>query len=240
MSLSSIIKPLDNTYSGSDDPLLLQNNSCVYIISGRRGAGKSTLALSLLKSKKAWKKRFDNIFLCSATAQHDKKFKKLVSELQEDGNFFDHLGEDVVGHIFAKCHTQNERARHEDVPKPLHLLLMDDVVMDLPKSRQSLLNTLVIQSRHHNMTLVLITQKYNLVPTVIRSNADLISFFPSLNRKEVETLQTDLNLSPELFEQVYREATDGDPQSFLHCNLLAYPPMFYRKFDPIPVDVFNS
>jgi len=236
MALSSIIKPLDNTFCGSEDPLLLQNNSCVYIISGRRGAGKSTLALSLLNSRRAWRKRFDNVFLISATAKSDRKFKRLVKELHEDGNYHDHLDERVIQQVFDKC----AEANHDRDRKPLHLMLLDDVIMDIPKSRQSLLNTLVIQSRHHNLTICLITQKYNLVPTVIRSNADLISFFPSLNRKEVNTLQDDLNLSPELFERVYGEATRGDPQSFLHCNLLAYPPVFYKKFDKIDVDVFNQ
>lgn len=237
-SLSHIVKPLDNTYAGSDDPLLLNNNSCVYIISGRRGAGKSTLALSLLNSKKAWRKRFDNIFLISGTAKADKKFRKLVGELSEDGKYSDHLDEDVVSEIFQTCQEANQSG--ESGKKPLHLMLLDDVIMDLPKSRQSLLNRLVIQSRHHNLTLCLITQKYNLVPTVIRANADLISFFPSLNAKEVQTFQEDLNLSRPLFERIYREATGDDPQSFLHCNLLAYPPVFYKKFDRIDVDVFNQ
>lgn len=238
MSLTSLVKPLDNTFCGSEDPLLLHNNSCVYIISGRRGAGKSTLALSLLNSKKAWRKRFENVFLISATAANDKKFKRLVKELKEDHNYHDHLDEEVISNCFSKCDAANRS--NEGGPKPLHLMLLDDVVMDLPKSRQSLLNTLVIQSRHHNLTLCLITQKYNLVPTVIRANADLISFFPSLNRKEVQTFQEDLNLSPELFQEIYGVATRGDPQSFLHCNLLAYPPLFYRKFDRIDVDVFGN
>ncbi len=237
MSLSTLIRPLDNTFQGSDDPLLLNNNSCVYIISGRRGAGKSTLALSLLKSKRAWRHRFQNVFLISATAQHDKKFKKLVKELDEDGHFHDHLDDEVVQACFDECRESNKEEKEE---KPLHLMLMDDVVMELPKSRQSSLNRLVTQSRHHNLSLCFITQKYNLIPTVIRSNADLISFFPSLNRKEIDTLKDDLNLGPELFEKVYRHATSGDPQSFLHANLLAYPPCFYKKFDKIDVDVFNE
>jgi hypothetical protein len=238
-SLSSIVRPLDNTYAGSDDPLLLNNNSCVYIISGRRGAGKSTLALSLLNSRKAWRKRFTNIFFISGTAASDKKFARLVGELSKENKYFDHLDEAVVGECFSQCQQANSGA-DEDAPKPLHLMLMDDVIMEMPKSRQSLLNTLVIQSRHHNLTLCLITQKYNLIPSVIRANADLISFFPSLNRKEVESFQEDLNLSKELFERIYTIATRGDPQSFLHCNLLAYPPVFYKKFDRIPINVFDE
>jgi hypothetical protein len=61
---------------------------------------------------------------------------------------------------------------------------------------------------------------------------DLISFFPSLNTKEVSTFQEDLNISKELFYKVYNKATDA-PNSFLHVNLLQFPPVFYHKFDKI-------
>jgi hypothetical protein len=63
---------------------------------------------------------------------------------------------------------------------------------------------------------------------------DLISFFPSLNTKEVSTFQEDLNISKELFYKVYNKATDA-PNSFLHCNLLNFPPVFYHKFDKIDI-----
>ena len=71
VNLSSIVKPLDNTFNKDEDALLLNNNSSIWIINGRRGCGKSTLILSVLKSKLAYKKRFDNIYLISPTARTD-------------------------------------------------------------------------------------------------------------------------------------------------------------------------
>lgn len=238
MSLKDIVKPLDSTYQRGDDPLLLANNSCVYIVSGRRGAGKSTLVLNLLNSKKAWRGRYDNIFLISPTAKTDTKFKRLVDELEPDGKYFDALNQDNIEAIFKQVQADNDEGRNRKKQyKPLHLLLLDDVVVDLPKSRTSLLDRIVIQSRHHNITLVVITQKYNLVNRTLRANADLISFFPSLNRKEVQSLQEDLNISPELFERLYQRAAAGGPNSFLHCNLLAYPPRFYAGFEPMSINL---
>ena len=228
--ISSIIKQLDNTYSSSDDPLLLHNNSTVYIVSGRRGSGKSTLALCLLDSKLAYRKRFKHIFLVSPTARSDKKFKRLVDELDEDGRFYEELNHGNIESILDVIKTDNK----ENDKKNLHCIVLDDVVLDLPKSKSNILNKLVIESRHHNVTLLILTQKYNCVPTIIRSNMDLISFFPSLNTKEVSTFQEDLNISKELFYKVYNKATDA-PNSFLHCNLLNFPPVFYHKFDKINV-----
>lgn len=226
--ISSIIKQLDNTYSCSEDPLLLHNGSCVYVISGRRGAGKSTLALCLLDSKLAYRKRFKNIFLVSPTARSDKKFKRLVDELQEDNKFYEQLNQENIESILDVIKNDNL----ENDKKNLHCIVLDDVVLDLPKSKSNILNKLVIESRHHNCTLLILTQKYNCVPTIIRSNMDLISFFPSLNTREVSTFQEDLNISKELFYKVYNKATDA-PNSFLHCNLLNFPPVFYHKFDKI-------
>lgn len=229
--ISSIIKQLDNTYSCSDDPLLLHNGSCVYIISGRRGAGKSTLALCLLDSKLAYRKRFKNIFLISPTARTDKKFKRLVDELEEDGKFFEQLNQGNIESILDVIKSDNE----QNDKKNLHCIVLDDVVLDLPKSKSNILNKLVIESRHHNCTLLILSQKYNAIPTIIRANMDLISFFPSLNTKEVSTFQEDLNISKELFYKVYNKATDA-PNSFLHVNLLNFPPLFYHKFDKININ----
>ena len=229
-NLSSIIKPLDDTFHRDGDPLLLANKSSVYIITGRRGAGKSTLALCLLDSKLAYRKRFKHIFLISPTARSDKKFKRLVDELEEDNQFYEQLNHDNIESILDVIKSDNL----ENDKKNLHCIVLDDVVLDLPKSKSNILNKLVIESRHHNVTLLILSQKYNAIPTIIRANMDLISFFPSLNTKEVSTFQEDLNISKELFYQVYNKATDA-PNSFLHVNLLNFPPVFYHKFDKIGV-----
>ena len=233
--ISGIIKQLDNTYSCSEDPLLLHNKSCVYIISGRRGAGKSTLALCLLDSKLAYRKRFKNIFLISPTARSDKKFSRLVDELSDDGKFFEELNEGNIESILEVIKSDNT----ENDKKNLHCIFLDDVVLDLPKKKSSILNKLVIESRHHNCTLLILSQKYNVIPTIIRANMDLISFFPSLNTKEVSTFQEDLNISKELFYKVYNKATNA-PNSFLHVNLLNFPPIFYHKFDKIEIGQENN
>jgi len=234
-NLSSIIKPLDDTFHRDGDPLLLANKSSVYIISGRRGAGKSTLALSLLNSKLAFKKRFENIFLISPTARSDKKFSKLVKELEDDDTpkFYEQLSDSVIENIIEIVKADNE----ENKKKNLHCLILDDCVLDLPKSKTSLFNKLIITSRHHNVTIIIISQKYNALPPIIRANADLISFFPSLNTREIETFQEDINISKPLFYEIYN-ACSKSQNDFLHCNLLSFPPKFFCRFKELDIN-FN-
>lgn len=229
---NNIIKKLDDTYSHSSDPLLLNNNSCVYILSGRKGAGKSTLCMNLLQSKLAYKKRFENIFLISPTARSDAKLKKLVNELEEDNKFYDTFSEELVESILDQIKTDNEE--HEK--KNRHLIILDDCVLDLSKKRSSILNKLVITARHNNITLLILSQKYNAIPTLIRANADLITFFNSLNKKEIETLRDDINVSQDLFKHVYNIACMKEERGFLHINLLANPIKFYSKFTPMDID----
>jgi hypothetical protein len=230
--LSEIIKPLDNTFNRGTDPLLLENKSTIYIISGRRGAGKSTLCLSLLNSKKAFKKRFQNIFLVSPTARNDKKFSKLVEELDDDPiqKFYEEFDDGVVANIFDIVKADNE----ENEKKNLHCIILDDCVLDIPKKKSSLFNKLIIWSRHHNCSIIIISQKYNAIPTIIRTNADLISFFPSLNGKEITTFQEDINIDKKLFYDIYKKCSTNNTD-FMHCNLLAMPPKFYCKFKEIPI-----
>jgi hypothetical protein len=242
MSLSSIIHSYEQAVHRADDPMLLQNNSCVWIISGRRGAGKSSLLLSVLGSERAWKHRFDNIFFVSPTASLDRKFGDLVSELERDGKYSDSMSEAFIDSIFERVQYDNQRASEHPNPKhrtSRHLLVLDDVAVDLSKSNSALLNRMVIQSRHHKLSIVILTQKYMVIPPIIRANADLISYFPSLNSREIAGMQDDMNIDKRIFGQIYRVAT-SDPHSFLHANLLAFPPKFYKNFDPIQVDITPS
>ena len=90
---------------------------------------------------------------------------------------------------------------------------------------------MVINSRHHNTTIIILTQKYNAISTIIRSNADLISFFPSMNTHEIKTFQRDLNIDESLFYNLYNHCCD-EQNNFMHCNTVGMP-KFYKKFEYI-------
>lgn len=238
-SLSSIIKPLDSTFSGSKHPLLLQNNSVVWLVSGRRGAGKSSAVLSVLGDTRGFKGRFSKIWLISATARNDGKYDKLRTELEAEDQFYEQFTDETIEHIIQVTKDDLEEAREKKKRKlPKSLILLDDVITELSRSRTSPLNRLVTISRHLYMSIILISQRYNLIPTVIRSNADLISFWPTMNDKEYQTLESDVNLSREKFRYLYDKACDS-PHAFLHCNLTAFPPVFYRIFTEIPINLLD-
>ena len=64
----------------------------------------------------------------------------------------------------------------------------------------------------------IVSQKYNLIPTIWRSQADMISMFPTESKQELDTLINDINIDKDKFENIYKYACDG-PNDFLHMTL---------------------
>jgi hypothetical protein len=231
--LSSDISPFDNQVNKSDDPLPIGNYN--YIFCGKKGSGKSTLMLNLLKRKSSpYYRIFDKVFLCSPTAGRDEKFAPLIEELSEEGQFYDTLNDDVVDQIVRKLEASNEEFKKEH-PKmtPRNLLIIDDCIHLLPSSIQhSSINQLFTNQRHMKLSIWICTQQFTKLNRLIRTNADLISFFPTDNRKEFQTLEEELSIDPKLLKKVYDFATDTN-NGFLHISLAGRKPSFFKKFDKI-------
>ena len=234
--LTDKIKPLDHQVVRTDEPIPKGISGLIYLIIGKKGSGKSSLLLNLLKTKQkdgGLKKYYDNIYFISPTASspNEKKFKKLVEELQDDDKFYDTYNEQNLNKIVDEIKEYNNE--HSD-DNPLHLLILDDCVLDLGKSNSdSILNKLVILARHLRTSVFILSQKYNAINTVIRRNTDIISFFRTDNKKELKSLADDVNVDEHKLKALYEFATAGSSNDFLHINLLSNPVSYYKKFDKI-------
>ncbi len=233
--LSNQIMPYDHQVKKSDDPLP-RSAGIIWIMSGKKGSGKSNLILNVLKRKGSpYKKFYDNIFLISPTAGKDEKFKKFIGELEKEGKYYDTLDESIIDAVLKQVKTFNEDFDEgEEGRKPENLLILDDCIHLMPKSNTiSNINQLFTTSRHNQLSVWVATQKYNKINPLIRANADLISFFRSDNRKEIATLIDDINVEKKLFEQIYEFCTN-EPNSFMHISLFGKI-KFYKKFDKINI-----
>lgn len=231
--LSCEIAPFDNQVNKSDDPLPIGNY--VHIFSGRPGSGKSTLVLNLLKRKSSpYHRIFDKVFLCSPTAGRVEKFMPLIEELSEEGQFYDTLNDEIIQQIVDKIKSSNEEYKKEH-PKmiPRNLLIIDDCIHLLPSSTQhSSINQIFVGLRHMKLSVWICTQQFTKLNRLIRTNANLISFFPTDSRKEFQTLEEELSIDPKLLKSVYDFATDSN-NGFLHISLCGRKPAFFKKFDKI-------
>ena len=105
--LSECLGPLDAQVKNSDEPIPFGHR--LWIITGRRGSGKSTIILQVLQQNVSkWHKNFDNIIFISPTASHDPKFKRLVDETKNNDNFYNELNEEVFTTFLNKLSEFND------------------------------------------------------------------------------------------------------------------------------------
>lgn len=218
-----------------DDPLSLDAYT-IHIIVGSKGSGKTSLLLSMLKSKDIYRKHFNNIYLISPTAGtgHDPKMLKLVDELDKDGHFFTECNDESYNEILDMIKKSNNELLDKK-KEYRNLLILDDCLASMPRNgeKNNKLNEMIIACRHLHTNVILLVQKYNTIPTLIRNNTDYISFFPSHSRQEIQTLINDWSIDEKLFKQLLDFAT-SEKYSFLHINLLHdNKPLFFKKFDRI-------
>ena len=201
------------------------------IISGKKRSGKSTLWLSMISSNKIFKGYFGNIFLISPS-QEDKT-SELRRELDKDGKYYKELNEANISSIlsYIKTEQQAQKMKEQKTKKKLppiyNLLILDDVVADLPRTfKKNIITSLFLNHRHYNMTIFCITQSYKSIAPTLRKQADLLYLFPTANLKEQEALQEDWSIPDEIFEEAFADESD---HPFLTVNLVGSKPVFFRK-----------
>lgn len=225
------LKKLDSQVIRTEEPL--PKADIVWVINGGKGSGKSTMILNVLRSKHGYRGFFDNIFLVSPTAGRDKKFDKLIDELEEDGKYYSNCDDDVVADIMSKLiDFKMNFDEKEEGRKPHSVVIFDDCLANLPKSTEkSMFNELITTSRHVNTSVWILTQKFNKVNPLIRAQMDLLSFFRTNSKPEYKSLEESLNVN-EKFQDIYEFATN-EPNSFLHISFFGNKPTFYKKFSRI-------
>ena len=227
--LSDKIYPFDNQVVNTNEPLLQGHR--VWLIVGRRGLGKSNLILnSLTRKESPYYKVFDNIYLINPS-HSDPKYSELVDELSEQGKFYDELNDTNIKSIFEHIAEYKKSMKEKKQKKIRNLLIIEDSAYNFPTSKKSIIHSCFVNGRHRNLSVWVVTQKYNLLPTIWRSQADMISMFPTESKQELDTLINDLNIDKDKFDSIYKFAIDG-PNDFLHMTL-TNPIRYYKKFDEI-------
>lgn len=231
--ISEILAPLDNQKDMAKHPLPLK--PCNVAIVGKAGCGKSSLILNLLMKKKSpWYKHFDLIFLVSPTARGDPKFADLVEDLDEQGQYYDTLDNDVLEDIIEKMDAHKEEwSKKKKKSDPNYIIVYDDVIHLLKGKKSRLVDMLVTQNRHRKLTNVFLLQKWNTyMSPLIRTNLGCIAMFYTGNEKELSSFIDEMSDDEKKVRRLYEYAT-LEPYSFLWVNQYGPRPAYYKRFDPI-------
>jgi energy-coupling factor transporter ATP-binding protein EcfA2 len=220
------ITPRDNQdFKGDQEAIPKDNGYFIYCIVGARGRGKSTILLGLLNGY--LKGYYNNIYLCSTTCYKDDKFKALVEELKEEDKVYDTFSDSICQEIMDKLENDVENGDKRN------LLILDDCASLIPTSteKNSSFNKLILGSRHYKVDIILTTQKFNKLNTLVRSNLDIISLFSTVNKKELQCYTDELNVNKEHFEDMLNQLVDK--HEFLTISFISGKPVFYKNFDRI-------
>jgi hypothetical protein len=227
-ALTDELKARDKQIIQSDGVLPLGSRIMFFV--SPKGQGKSTLYLNLLTSKESpYYKYYDNIFMVNPSGAHDKKIKELYDEIDERGNFYDHLSEKNAIEIIGKLKDLSDGWKKK---RPLqNLIIIDDSSGDFPSGRKkSAITQLFTNSRHLSTSIFLISHKYNNIPTIWRNNSDCLFIFKTNSKQEIETLKKDLNCDEDVLEMCLKDATK-EPFSFLFVNMTNGKVRMFKKFD---------
>jgi len=233
--LSDLFKAHDKDNIDKDAPILKNTKGASIAIIGKKRTGKTSLWLSLLSEKKLYRGHFTNIFLISPSGG-DPKLKELIEELSKEDKYFKDLTETNIQKILdiITYEQQMKKAKEKKIGKKLpemyNLLILDDVISDIGKSFKSKICKLFLNQRHYNLSTILISQAYPLIPLGIRKNFDIMHIFPMANIKEKEAIQNDYDIPDEIFELCYEDESD---HPFLTVNVCGSKPTFFRKMDRI-------
>lgn len=235
--LSKHFKALDTDSVSTNDPILKETKGSIMILSGKKRTGKTSLWMNMLSSSKLFKGYFGNIFLISPSKED--KTEHLRNELDKEGKYYTALTEANVTSIldYIKAEQAKQKMKELKLKKKLppiyNLIILDDVVSDLPRSfKKNVITNLFYNHRHYNASIICITQSYKNVAPSLRKQADLLYLFPMTNLKEKEAIQDDWDIPDEIFDIAFQDEHD---HPFLTVNLIGSRPTFFRIFDKINI-----
>ena len=236
--LSKLFKAQDHDVVDKNAPILKNTKAVQMMIIGAKRSGKSTLILSLLSSPKLYKGYFHNIYMISPSTS-DGKMTPLIRELESQGKFYKEVTEANIEKILNEIKAEQDAIKMKEkklkkkLPPIYNLLILDDVMADLPRSfKKNKITSLFMNARHYSLSTMIVSQVYKGVPAQVRKHTDVIYTFPVV-KKEKEAMIEDWDIPEEAFNQAFDDESD---HPFLTANVVSKQhPCFFRKMTPIDV-----
>lgn len=202
----------------------LPNRPFFMTIVGSAGSGKTSLAITLLNSRQAYKRVFDSVHVVMPShsvgslknnifENHDKMHNEIDEETLE--SILDHVKGDAEDGLNS-------------------LLLIDDCAAALKdKHVQRLLKTAIYNRRHYRLSIICLVQSYNSMPLAVRKTISHLIMFKPRNKREYanifeELIYLDRDTADRLMEFIFDE-----PYSFLFANTDAG--IICKNFDSITI-----
>ena len=206
-------------------------NGFVYALVGSGGSGKSSLLLSMFKSTKFYRKKFDNIYLFTPRSSYLSVEKH---PFENHNNVYHELTIRKLETIYNELNDLKENSINDNIPIENSIIIIDDFANALKDNDLTVyLNKMIIKSRHIACCFIFTLQNYYLLPLTIRKQITNVSMFKSKNKKEWEAFSNEmLNMNKDdsliLYKYVYDEP-------YTHLDLDTLNNKIYKNFNLLEI-----
>lgn len=223
------------------DKNISRRNGMCYVLTGSGGSGKSSLLLSMIKSKNYYKGVFNNIYYfcpeCSMDSienhpfkNHDKVYNELT--IQNLENIYKDLTEPEIVEKKKPIYEDDEISEESESEKEIEysLCIIDDMADMLKEiDIQKYLSKMLIKARHLKLSFVFLIQSYYYFPKLLRKQITYCSIFKPKNIEEwfsisKELLSMNKNDGLILYNYIYDEP-------YSHLDLDTVDNKFYKNFN---------
>jgi len=190
----------------------LMNKSHFALFLGKAGSGKSSLVISFLNSKDAFKKCFHNVFLfCPTNSRSSIKDDFWENNLDAE-QIYDDLTIDNLIDAYSKIEQDSLQGFKS-------LIILDDVQKNLKGDCEKFLLHIINNRRHNRICIWICCQNYKTIPLQVRLTlTDLFIF--KVGKQEIENIYEELTeIDKNKFNIITNNAYNnlGD---FLYLNCL--------------------
>jgi Cdc6-like AAA superfamily ATPase len=168
------------------------------LISGITGCGKTHFVLDLLQSE--YKNKFDYVIIICPTFPYNKTYDRKFIQSDPDVIplvMIDDKLNDVLSRLIEK---------HKDKKEQTLIIIDDCANLYDAKLKATALTKLAFHGRHLNLSLWVLTQKYNAIVKDFRENIRMLVLFYDKDRDSRETAfkENDIGISVQEKEEIVR------------------------------------
>lgn len=234
-----------------NDKNISRRNGMIYLLSGSGGSGKSSLILSMFKSKDYYRGKFDNIYyFCPACSMdsilnhpfknHDKVYNDLtvgtLSEIYNELSSVVEPIEKVKKSPFLDDEVKVEIEESESEPEIEYNCILIDDMGDVLKDIdiQKMLSKMMIKARHIKTAFIFLIQSYYLFPKILRKQLTYTSIFKPKNIEEWNSIAKEiLHMNKDngliLHDYIYNE-------DYAHLDIDTTNNKLYKNFNLLEIN----
>jgi hypothetical protein len=207
-------------------------NGFIYAMTGSGGSGKSSLLLSMFKSPRFYRKKFDNIYLFTPRSSFLSVEKH---PFENHPKVFHELEIKTLAMIYDELNELKEMSIADGTSIENSIIIIDDFANALKENDLALfLNKMIIKARHLSVCFIFTLQSYYLLPLIIRKQITNVSIFKPKNKKEWESIAEELlNLDRDDTLQMYKYIYDVP---YTHLDVDTLDSSIFKNFNKLIID----